>query len=153
MAAMSWDNRRLFTYILTGSKPMAQEMTTEELKMDSSNLYREEIVTDRKIGTIRILHPVTSAGAEDGARQVLYVGETQIMTPMGALPLAFQLEGATLEEAVEKFSDGAKVAVDRAMSELQQMRREAASSIVIPEGGMPPGMAGGAPGGGKIKLP
>jgi hypothetical protein len=39
------------------------------------------------------------------------------------------------------------------MTELQQMRREAASSIVIPEG-VPPGMAGaGAPGGGKIKLP
>ena len=48
--------------------------------------------------------------------------------------------------------DGAKAAVERAMSELQQMRREAASSIVIPEG-MPSGLAGGAPGGGKIKLP
>ena len=74
------------------------------------------------------------------------------MTPMGALPLAFQLDGETLSEAVDKFGEAAQTAVERAMSELQQMRREAASSIVIPEG-VPPGLAGGVPGGGKIKMP
>jgi hypothetical protein len=70
---------------------------------------------------------------------------------MGALPLAFQLDGETLSEAVAKFAEAAQAAVEHAMTELQQMRREAASSIVIPEG-VPPGLAGG-PGGGKIKLP
>lgn len=130
---------------------MALDKSTDDLKMDASNLYREEIVTDRKIGTIRVLHPVKADGSADHDRDDIYVGETQIMTPMGALPLAFQLECASLDEAVVKFADGAKAAVERAMTELQQMRREAASSIVIPEG-MPPGLAGGGPGG-KIKLP
>jgi hypothetical protein len=130
---------------------MALEKSTEELKMDVDNLFREEIITDRKIGTVRILHPVKSDGTDDEGRQRIYVGETQIMTPMGALPLAFQLDGETLSDAVAKFAEAAQVAVERAMTELQQMRREAASSIVIPEG-VPPGLAG-APGGGKIKLP
>lgn len=133
---------------------MALDKSAEELKMDATNLFREEIITDRKVGTIRVLHPVTADGTADESRQHLYVGETQIMTPMGALPLAFQLECETLSDAIAKFAEGAQVAVERAMNELQQMRREAASSIVIPEG-IPPGMAGGgaAPGGGKIKLP
>jgi hypothetical protein len=133
---------------------MAIDKSTEEIKMDASNLYREEIITDRKVGTIRILHPVKSDGTADDSRQQVYLGETQIMTPMGALPLAFQLESDTFSGAVEKFAEGAQVAVERAMTELQQMRREAASSIVIPEG-VPQGLAGGGavPGGGKIKLP
>ena len=131
---------------------MALDQSTEEIKMDANNLYREEIVTDRKVGTIRVLHPIKSDGSADTDRQCVFVGEAQIMTPMGALPLAFQLESDNLAGAIEKFADGARVAVERAMSELQQMRREAASSIVIPEG-MPPGMGGGAAPGGKIKLP
>jgi hypothetical protein len=35
---------------------MAENMP--ELKMDPTNLYREEIITDRKIGTIRVMTPV-----------------------------------------------------------------------------------------------
>jgi hypothetical protein len=130
---------------------MALEKSTDDLKMDVDNLFREEIITDRRVGTVRILHPVKSDGTDDEGRQRIYVGETQIMTPMGALPLAFQLDGETLSDAVAKFAEAAQVAVERAMTELQQMRREAASSIVIPEG-VPPGLSG-APGGGKIKLP
>ena len=130
---------------------MAFDNATDELKMDADNLFREEIVTDRKIGTIRILHPIKSDGTPDESRQRIHMGETQIMTPMGALPLAFELEGPSLSEVVAQFANAAKAAVERAMAELQQMRREAASSIVIPDG-MPPGIAGGMPGGGKIKL-
>jgi hypothetical protein len=133
---------------------MAEENGTAELKMDPANLYREEIYTDRRAGTLRIMTPVKVDGSPDDGRAILYVGEAQLMTPVGALPLAFQIEAASLGEAAEKFAPAAKIAVERAVKELQQMRREAASSIVIPEG-MPPGLggAGGLPGGSKIKLP
>lgn len=125
-----------------------------ELKMDPANLYREDVFTDRKVGTIRRLTPVTPAGADDVKRKTLYVGQTQLMTPVGALPLAFEIEAATLGEAAEKFAAAAKVAVERAVKELQQLRREAASSIIIPEAGAAGvGAPGGLPGGGKIKLP
>ena len=127
---------------------MALDKTADELKMDASSLFREEVVTDRKVGTIRILIPIKPDGTEDNDRKRIHVGETQIMTQMGALPLAFQLECETLAEAVEKFSEGAQVAVERAMSELQKMRQEATSPIVLPDG-MPPGLAAG----GKFKMP
>jgi hypothetical protein len=126
----------------------AEKKSLEDLAMDSSNLYKEETITDRKVGTIRTLIPVKSDGSADDSREVEFVGETQIMTPMGALPINFQIEAKTLDEAAEKYGDAGKEAVEKAVKELQQMRREAASSIVLPEG-----MGGGAGPGGGIKLP
>lgn len=130
---------------------MAAE-NTPELKMDPANLYREEIFTDRKIGTIRVMSPVKSDSSIDAARKVIYVGETQLMTPMGAIPLAFEIEADSLGQAAEKFAGVAAVAVERAVKELQELRRQQSSSIVIPEG-IPGGFGG--PGGlpGKLKLP
>jgi hypothetical protein len=121
-----------------------------ELKMDPANLYREEIFTDRKVGTIRVMTPVKNDGSTDTSRKTIYVGETQLMTPVGALPLAFEIEADSLGNAATKFAEVAKVAVERAVREFQEMRRQASSSIVIPDG-IPPGLGG--PGGGKIKLP
>lgn len=128
---------------------MALDQSTDEMKMDTSNLFREEVITDRKIGTIRILKPIKTDGTPDESRQTLHIGETQVMTQMGALPLAFQLECETLAQAVEQFPAGAQAAVERAMRELEQMRREAASSIVVP-GTVPPDLKGGGGGGGVL---
>ena len=89
-------------------------------------------------------------GARDAAREVLYVGETQVMSQMGALPINFALEAKSLEEAATMFGPAAKTAIERTVRELQELRRQAASSIVIPQGGLPPG---GMPGGGKIQMP
>lgn len=77
------------------------------------------------------------------------------MTPMGGLPIAFEIPAKSLEEAATKFGALAKTAIERAVKELQEMRREAASSIVVPQGGLPPGGLGGGGmgGGGKIQLP
>ena len=108
--------------------------------MDASSLYREEIYTDRRIGTIRALVPVDGNGAPDPKRPVLYVGQTQILTQAGALPLSFEIPASNLAEACAGFADGAKVAFEETMQELQEMRRQQASSIVLP----PPGSAGGS---------
>ena len=70
------------------------------VQMDVSALVREEIITDRKIGTIRVLTPVTVDGTRDFARDVVYMGETQIMTQMGPLPISFQIKAATLADFV-----------------------------------------------------
>jgi hypothetical protein len=124
--------------------------TTNEIKVDPKALYLEEIFTDRRVGTIRRLTPVGKDGARDPARGVLYVGETQVLTPAGALPIAFEIGAGSLEEAAEKFGPLAKEAIEKTVKELQELRRHAASSIVIPQGGMPP-MPGA--GGGKIQMP
>jgi hypothetical protein len=129
-----------------------------EPKMDPASLYLEEVFTDRRVGTIRRMTPVTTAGAPDVAREVLYVGETQVMTAVGALPIVFEIDATSVGDAAQKFGDLAKVAIERTVRELQDLRRQAASSIVIPQGGLPPDLGGGGlPGaggrGGKIQMP
>ena len=37
--------------------------------MDAASLYREEIYTDRKVGTLRVLQPVKSDGTPDTIRR------------------------------------------------------------------------------------
>jgi hypothetical protein len=123
-----------------------------DLSMDPAELYLEEIFTDRRVGTIRRLTPVNGEGEPDRAQPVTYTGETQVVTPVGTLPIAFEIEAASLGEAAQKFGELAKQAIERTMKELQEMRRQAASSIVVPQGGLPPGMPG-MPGGGKIQMP
>lgn len=103
--------------------------------MDSAQLYREEIFTDRKVGTIRQMTPVTADAGIDTTRPVLFVGQAQVMTPMGAVPISFELEALTLDVAVQKFGAAAEQAVQQTMRELQEMRREQASSLVIPDAG------------------
>ena len=112
--------------------------------MDPSSLYREEMFTDRKMGAIRVLTPVKSDGTPDGTRKVLYIGETQLLTQAGLLPLVFELDATSLADAVELFASGAADAVERTRRELEDLRREAASSIITPD--RMPGLLGG-PGG------
>src|SRR5688572_12873794 len=132
---------------------MAQRPETEA-KMDSASLYREEIITDRKVGTLRVLTPLKTDGSTDAARPVLYMGEAQIMTGARPLPISFEIDAATLAEAVDKFGGAAKDAVEKTVRELQEMRRQAASSIVVPQGGMGSlGLGGLGGGGGKIQIP
>jgi hypothetical protein len=101
--------------------------------MDSTQIYREETFTDRKVGTIRRLTPVAADGSADSARPVLFVGQAQVMTPMGAVPISFELDAATLNAAIDKFGAAAEQAVQQTMRELQEIRREQASSLVIPD--------------------
>src|SRR5262245_56362852 len=124
--------------------------TTNDIKVDSNALYLDEIFTDRRVGTIRRRTPVKADGERDESRAVLDVGETQVLPPAGALPIGFEIGAGSLEEAAEKFGQLAREAIERTVKELQELRRQAASSIVVPQGPVP-GMGGG--GGGKIQIP
>jgi len=124
-----------------------------EPTMDGSSLYREEVFTDRKVGTIRVLTPVQANGSLDLGRPVAYVGEAQLLTTVGALPLSFEIEARSLDEAVARYAAAAKEALERAVQELQELRRQASSSIIVPDrgmGGLGPG--GMPPPPGRIRL-
>jgi hypothetical protein len=126
---------------------MAAPTDLPEIKLDPASLYREETFTDRHAGTIRRLTPVNAAGETDGTRAVLFSGQTQLLTPAGVLPLAFDIEADSLKEAIEQFPGAVKGALEQAIDEAREMRREAASRIVVPDvGAAPPA------GGGKIKF-
>ncbi|MDB6100785.1 MAG: hypothetical protein JWO52_784 [Gammaproteobacteria bacterium] len=132
---------------------MAAQNDLPDVKLDATSMYREEVFTDRRAGTIRKLTPVTIDGNVDNTRHMLFSGQTQLLTPAGVLPLVFEIEADTLEEALQKFPEGVKGALEQAIDEAREMRREQASRIVVPEvggGGLGPGPAAG---GGKIKFP
>jgi hypothetical protein len=137
--------------------PMADNNSTRDVRMDATDLWREEIVTDRKVGTIRMMVPIKADGSTDPTRATVYTGEAQMMTNMGPLPINFDIEAKSLADAVNGYAAAAKVAIERTVRELQEMRREAASGLVLPgqggygAGAMPPGLGGGR--GGKIQMP
>jgi hypothetical protein len=114
-----------------------------EIALDPADLYREEIFTDRRVGTLRRLTPVTTDGADDPARPVMFVGQAQLWTQMGPLPITFEIEAETLQAALDAFPTAARGAIEQTLEEARELRRQQASQIVVP--GMSPG--------GKIQLP
>ena len=128
--------------------------TSNEIIMDASNLYQEEVFTDNVVGSLRRLTPVTAAGDPDPTRSAQFVGSTQVMTTAGPLPLSFEIEAESLVDAAAAFGDAAKGAFEKTMEELKEMQRQQASQIVVPGSGSDPmgGAMGGGMGGGNIQM-
>src|SRR5256886_7531894 len=128
-----------------------------EARMAAPSFSREKISPARAAGTLRVWARVKPEGTADTARPTLFIGEAQILTNMGPLPISFEVDAKNLAEAIENYAEAAKVGVDRAVRELQELRRQASSSIVLPGAGSAAGLTGALPpgglGGGKIKLP
>src|ERR1700751_5012608 len=122
---------------------MAAQNDLPEVQIDPKGLYREDVFTERRAGSIRRLTPVTLDGGTTTTRPVLFSGQTQLLTPAGVLPLGFEIEARSLEEALQKFPEGVKVALEQAIDEARELRREAASRIVVPDvgGAVGPGSA------------
>lgn len=125
-------------------------MSDQENAMNPDNLYREETITDRQVGTIKRLLPITADGAPDSQRSEVFVGTATLMTPVGTLPLSFEIPAASLREAVANYGPAAEKSLKETMEELKRMQQEQASSLVIPQGATPGGdlPGGGFPGGG-----
>ncbi len=123
---------------------MAAQGTDIDIKMAKDDLYLEEVFTDRKVGSIQRLTPVDAQGQPDAGRSVVYMGQTQLMTRAGPLPLSFEIPAESLGEAADRFAENANKAIEETVNRMEEMRREAASSIIVPG-------ADGA--GGDFKMP
>ncbi len=129
---------------------MSDENKEPEVAMDSGNLFLEEMFTDRRVGTIQRLTQVDGEGRPIEGGELVFVGQTQLMTRAGPLPLSFELDASTLVEAAEKFAEGANKAMEETVKRLEDMRREQSSSIIVPDAG---GSASGSVPGGGIQMP
>ena len=112
---------------------MSEENALENIKIDGSNLWKEENITDLKVGNIRRLTPIKLDGSEDEARTASYSATTNIMTPNGALPISGEIEATNLAEAVEKFPEAINAAVKKLQEERIRMQQEQANKIVTPD--------------------
>jgi hypothetical protein len=148
--------------------------TCQELKManrvpnpNANALYREETFSDQKVGAIRRMVPVTADGNPDPNREERFIGELTVMTPVGALPLTFEIPAKNLAEAVAGFAAAAEKQLERMQDELRRLELEQSSLLAkqalvggglggggLAGGGLGgPGSAPGGRGGGGLILP
>ena len=129
-----------------------EERPLADIKVDAENLYREETFTDLRIATLRRLTPIRSDGSDDSSRPVRFIGETQLMSARGLLPVSAPIDAPTLDEAIAQFPEAINQAVERLIEEARELQRQEASRIVVPgQGPMGGPMGPGGPGG-KIQL-
>ena len=131
-----------------------EERPLADIQVDAENLYREETFTDLRIATLRRLTPILSDGSEDSSRSVRFIGETQLMSARGLLPVSAPIDAPTLDEAIAQFPEAINQAVERLIEEARELQRQEASRIVVPGQGPMGPMGPGGPGGpgGKIQL-
>jgi hypothetical protein len=115
---------------------MADEQNNQfDFKVDRSNLYREESFTDLKVGSIKHLTPVKSDGSEDKTRKSIFVGQSNIVTPQGPLPIQGVIKAKELQQAIKKFPEAMEVAMERLIEEAKkyQEQKEQDSQIQKPD--------------------
>jgi hypothetical protein len=102
-----------------------------DFKVDRSNLYREESFTDLTVGAIRRLSPVKPDGSPDKTRKTVFVGQTQLLTPQGSVPIQGVIKAKDLQQAIKRFPEAMQAAFDKLMDDIKKMREED-SAIVTP---------------------
>ncbi len=109
-----------------------------DFTVEKNNLYREENILDLKSASIRCLTPVKPDGTDDESREMIFVGNTQLMSPQGPVPLHAPLKAATLEEAMEVFPEAMQKAMAemienvKRMQEQEQAKQQDDSRIIMP---------------------
>lgn len=121
----------------------ANNQPLSDLRVDVSNLYREDVFTDLRVATLRRLTPVKDDGSDDASRPVLFLAATELMSQVGPVPVSTQLDAKDLREAIAKFPDAIREAVERMVEEAREMQRRESSRLVVPgPGSVPPGGRG-----------
>ena len=103
-----------------------------DISIDKNNLYREETFTDLHAGTIKHFIPVKAGGSDDPGRSPVFMGQTQIMSGSGPMPIQCMLEVKNLDEAIAAFPAAVNNAVEELIEEAKRLQREASSRIVVP---------------------
>ena len=112
------------------SDPQTQPLS--EIKLDITNLYKEEVFTDLRVGSLKQLTPVTKEGDRDLARPIVFIGETQLMSQVGPLPVQTHIEAENLQGAIERFPAAIQAAVEAMIDEVKEHQRKEMSRIVVP---------------------
>jgi len=101
-----------------------EQIQNINFSIDKNSLYREESITDLKVGSIRRLIPVKSDGTADDSRPEVFIGHTQLMSPEGPLPIQSELSAKTMEEAIDVFPVAMKQALAEMVEKIQEMQRQ-----------------------------
>ncbi|MBS3759629.1 MAG: cytoplasmic protein [Desulfobacterales bacterium] len=110
-----------------------------DFTIDQNNLYREESITDLKVASIRKMVPIKPDGSEDTGRSPVFIGNSQLMTPEGPLPIQAKLSATTLAEAMKEFPQAMQKSLQETIEHFKQMQQnqqqdqqESDSRIITP---------------------
>ena len=76
------------------------------------------------MGMVKRMTPVKSDGSVDKTRKAVFVAHTSLMTPGGPLPLQAVIQAKDLQQAIKKFPDAMKAAMDRLAEEAQKYQEQ-----------------------------
>ena len=112
------------------------ETAQRKVKVNLQNLYKEEMYTDMRTAALRQLTPVKPNGEIDKTRKFVFVGQTNIMSPQGPLPVQFPIDAKNLQEAAEKFPEVMDQFLAKLAEEIKEAQRQEQSRIIVPEGNL-----------------
>lgn len=115
---------------MTGEPTSESREHTVDFNLDRTNLYREESYTDLKVGTVKRFIPVLPDGSVDKARKTFFLGQTNVYTEHGPLPIQNVIQAKELAQAFKRFREAMEQAMQRLMEEAQQMREEKTSPLI-----------------------
>lgn len=101
-----------------------------EFKLDRSNLYQEETFTDLRVGSVKRFTPVKPDGSPDKSRQTVFVGQANVHTPHGPLPVQGMIRAKELPQAFKRFPEAMEEAVRQLIEEAQKMSEEKQSPVI-----------------------
>jgi hypothetical protein len=108
------------------------EENRRKAKFNQQNLYREEVFSDLTIGSIRQLTPAKPNGEPDKTRKTLFLGQSQIYTQQGPMPIQFPIDAKNLPQAMEKFPEAMEEFVAHLVEEAKELQRQEESRIIVP---------------------
>ncbi len=95
-----------------------------DFTVNTSNLYKEENITDLNVASIRKLTPIKPDGTKDDSRTELFYGHTQLVSPQGPVPLHASLQANNITEAIAVFPTAMKEALDKMVERIKQQQQE-----------------------------
>lgn len=118
------------------------EETGKKVKFNQQNLHREEMFTDLTVGSIRQLTPVKQNGEPDKSRPILFIGQSQVYTQQGPMPVQFPIDAINLQEAMSQFPDAMEEFVEHLVEQAKEMQRQEKSRLIVPGGASGPASGG-----------
>lgn len=108
-------------------------MQQPEFKVEKENLYQEEYFTDMKLATIRRLTPVNQDGTVDKTRSIVFVGQANLMSEAGPIPISTMISAQDLPEAIQNYPQAMNQAMEKIQEEIRKYQQENQSSIASAE--------------------
>jgi hypothetical protein len=100
-----------------------------DFKLDRSNLYLEETFTDLT-GTVKRFTPVKPDGTPDRDRKTLYLGQANVYTSHGPVPIQNTIPAKELSQAFKRYPEAMEQALQHLLEEAKKLGEQKTSSII-----------------------